>query len=324
MEYNIDMEYHDTRIDKFIRKHYKGVNLTDIFKLIRKGRVKVNGKKVKQNYRLQDGDTVKTFFKADTTEEKSFITLTNGEHTMLTTGIVYEDDTIVLFNKKPNMVMHKGSGHEYGLSEMFKAYYSTNNFTFVNRIDRATSGIIIGSKTLVTTRALSEDIRDRNVVKKYYVLVDGDLAATINNINDHTKDQSNITMLSDNKFQMKSYLEKVDSGVIEHATHVDGAKECITTFTIVDSNHSNAHNSATATLLQAELHTGRTHQLRVQLANFGHPIVGDKKYGISSINGSGDRNIDMCLFSYYISIPRYNITKQLDIPTRFSNLLANG
>jgi len=283
MDYKITEEYKDTRVDKFIRKKYEGVKLGEIFKYLRTKKIKVNGKKVEGKYRLQVGDVVNVFLREGATVEKSFIELAEKEIEYLKLGIVYEDEKILIFDKKPDMVMHKGSGHDYGLSEMLKAYTKNMNFTFVNRIDKATSGMIIGAKTLPVVRELSEEIRERRVEKKYYILVDG-------------KPQQN-------KFIIKSYLKKTETKVIELNEYEEGAKESISYFKIIK-------NGKERTLLEGLLGTGRTHQLRVQLANEKLPIVGDMKYGTSKENM-------MYLYSYYINIPKYNIEIEREIPENF-------
>jgi len=283
MDYKITEEYKDTRVDKFIRKKYEGVKLGEIFKYLRTKKIKVNGKKVEGKYRLQVGDIVNVFLREGATIEKSFIELTEKEIEYLKTGIVYEDEKILIFDKKPDMVMHKGSGHDYGLSEMLKAYTKNMNFTFVNRIDKATSGMIIGAKTLPVVRELSEEIRERKVEKKYYILVDG--------------------KPKQNKFVIKSYLKKTETKVVELDEYEEGAKESISYFKTIK-------NGKERTLLEGILGTGRTHQLRVQLANEKLPIVGDMKYGTSKENM-------MYLYSYYVNIPRYNIEIEREIPGNF-------
>ena len=265
MEHKIEKNFHDTRLDKYIRKKYEGINLTEIFKLIRKGRIKVNGKKVKQNYRLQEGDLVKVFYRGGETAVKKFLDLSQKETDSIKKGIVYEDENVLLFNKSPNMVMHKGSGHDYGLSEMLKSYYQSEEFTFINRIDKATSGLIIGAKTLPVTRELSQEMRDGNINKRYYILVEG--------------------RVEENEFQIKSYLKKTETHVVELDKYEKGAKESISYFKVVQRGKNR-------TILEGTLGTGRTHQLRVHLANLGHPIVGDAKYGENSRG-------EMCLFSHF-------------------------
>lgn len=283
MDYKITEEYKDTRVDKFIRKKYEGVKLGEIFKYLRTKKIKVNGKKVEGKYRLQVGDIVNVFLREGATIEKSFIELTEKEIKYIKSGIVFEDERVLIFDKKPDMVMHKGSGHDYGLSEMLKAYTKNLNFTFVNRIDKATSGMIIGAKTLPVVRELSEEIRERRVEKKYYILVDG--------------------KPKKNKFTIKSYLKKTETKVIELDEYEEGAKESISYFKTIK-------NGKERTLLEGLLGTGRTHQLRVQLANEKLPIVGDMKYGIT-------KESMMYLYSYYVNIPKYNIEIERDIPENF-------
>lgn len=282
MEYIIDSSFNDVRLDRFLRKKYENTPLTEIFKGIRTGKIKVNGKKSKENYRLKTDDIVKVLLSGGETEKKEFIKLTSEEIEILKTGIVYEDEKVVIFNKQPNMVMHKGSGHDYGISEMFKSYYKTDEFNFVNRIDKSTSGLVIGAKTLSVTRELAEELRDGNTEKKYYILVEG--------------------VVKEKKFTLKTYLKKEETKVIELDSYEKGAKESISYFKVLKVGDRR-------TILEGRLETGRTHQLRVQLSNMKHPIVGDGKYG------KGGKQ--MFLYSYYCEIPKYGIKIELPLPESF-------
>ncbi|MEG0068344.1 MAG: RluA family pseudouridine synthase [Cetobacterium sp.] len=282
MEYIIDSSFNDVRLDRFLRKKYENTPLTEIFKGIRTGKIKVNGKKSKENYRLKTDDVVKVLLSGGETEKKELIKLTSKEIEILKTGIVYEDEKVVIFNKQPNMVMHKGSGHDYGISEMFKSYYKTDEFNFVNRIDKSTSGLVIGAKTLNVTRELAEELRDGNTEKKYYILVEG--------------------LVKEKKFTLKTYLKKEETKVIELDSYEKGAKESISYFKVLKVGDKR-------TILEGRLETGRTHQLRVQLSNMKHPIVGDGKYG------KGGKQ--MFLYSYYCEIPKYGIKIELPLPESF-------
>lgn len=282
MEYIIDSSFHEVRLDRFLRKKYEKIPLTEIFKGIRTGKIKVNGKKSKENYRLKEGDIVKVLISGGETKEKKFIEISSKDLDVLKNGIVYEDEKVVLFNKEADMVMHKGSGHEYGLSELFKSFYKTDEFNFVNRIDKSTSGLVIGAKNLVVTRELAEEVREGNTEKKYYILVDG--------------------IVDKDKFTLKSYLKKEETKVIELDSYESGAKESISYFKVLKRGKNR-------TILEATLETGRTHQLRVQLSNLGYPIVGDGKYGKKEKN--------MFLFSYYCEIPKYNIKIELPLPENY-------
>ena len=290
MEYIIDKEYEDVRLDRFLRKKYEDISLTEIFKGIRTGKVKVNGKKSKENYRLQLEDVVKVFFNGGETKEEKSVFIENKEIEKIKKSIVYEDEKVLIFNKKNNMVMHKGSGYEYGISEMIKSYLKNENFNFVNRIDKATSGLIIGAKSLVVARELAEDIRNRDIEKKYYILVNG--------------------RIREKEFKIKSWLKKVEDRVIEVEEFQEGAKESTSSFKVVEYGKN-------CTLLEGTLGSGRTHQLRVQLANRGNYIIGDNKYGKG-------REKMMYLFSHYVKIKRYDIKINLPIPKEFLEKLGNN
>lgn len=290
MEYIIDKEYEDVRLDRFLRKKYEDISLTEIFKGIRTGKVKVNGKKSKENYRLQLEDVVKVFFNGGETKEEKPVSIENKEIEKIKKSIVYEDERVLIFNKKNNMVMHKGSGYEYGISEMIKSYLKNENFNFVNRIDKATSGLIIGAKSLVVARELAEDIRNRDIEKKYYILVNG--------------------RIREKEFKIKSWLKKVEDKVIEVEEFQEGAKESTSSFKVVEYGKN-------CTLLEGTLGSGRTHQLRVQLANRGNYIIGDNKYGKG-------REKMMYLFSHYVKIERYDIEINLPIPKDFLEKLGNN
>ncbi len=290
MEYIIDREYEDVRLDRFLRKKYEDISLTEIFKGIRTGKVKVNGKKSKENYRLQLEDIVKVFFNGGETKEEKLVSIENREIEKIKKSIVYEDEKVLIFNKKNNMVMHKGSGYEYGISEMLKSYLKNENFNFVNRIDKATSGLIIGAKSLVVARELAEDIRNRDIEKKYYILVNG--------------------RVREKEFKIKSWLKKVEDRVIEVEEFQEGAKESTSSFKIVEHGKN-------CTLLEGTLGSGRTHQLRVQLANRGNYIIGDNKYG------KGKEKM-MYLFSHYVKIERYGIEINLPISKEFLDRLGNN
>lgn len=289
MEYIIDKEFEDVRVDKFLRKKLSNMPLTEIFKCIRVGKIKVNGKKTKENYRLKLNDVVKLFMKVNLesiqSEENK---IKDSDLEEIKQFIVYEDENLLILNKKPNMVMHKGSGHEYGISEILKEYLKNPNFNFINRIDKATSGLVIGTKNLVINRELSEEMRERNIEKKYYILVEG--------------------KLKKKEFIIKSFLKRLEDRVVELEKYEVGAKESISYFRVVETGKD-------CTLLEGTLGSGRTHQLRVQLASMGNPILGDTKYG------KGKEKI-MYLFSHYLKIDKYEIEIDLPIPKEYIKRLS--
>ena len=286
MKIIIEKEDEGVRLDRYLRKKLKSTPLTEIFKAMRIGKIKVNNKKKKENYRLVEGD--KVFIGLEMSEEdkkeEPFIKLSMEEIEELTKNIVFENDDIIIFNKKKDVVMHKGSGYDYGISEMFKSYFKNNNFNFVNRIDRKTSGLVIGAKNKIAVRELTEEIRENRIKKKYYVLVHG--------------------VISKKNFIIDNYLKKIEDSVVVTTKDDKDGKNAITVF-------KNLGFGSDTTLLEAELITGRTHQLRVQLADMGHPIVGDTRYG------KRDNEKSLYLNSYYCEIPKYDIKIELPLSEYF-------
>ncbi|MGL5049214.1 MAG: RluA family pseudouridine synthase, partial [Fusobacteriaceae bacterium] len=213
-----------------------------------------------------------------------YIKISSEELKIIKECIVYEDEKVSIINKPANTVMHKGSGHDYGWSELLKSYYKNPDFSFVNRIDKATSGLVVGAKTLPVARELSEEIRENNTDKRYYIVVEG--------------------VVKMNSFTKTTYLMKTEEKVVEFETYKPGTKESTSHFKVLSRGKNR-------TLLEGKLDSGRTHQLRVQLSNIGHPIVGDYKYG-AKMNSKR-----MMLHSYYLEIPRYNLKLILEIPEEF-------
>ncbi len=286
MEFTITRDFHNVRLDKFLRKTYQEIPQTGIYKMIRKGNVKVNRKKKRQNYRLQEGDTVRVWEASAPTVAKITLQLTREQQQLAEQIIVYQDDDILICNKPAGMVMHTGSRHESGLGELILSHIRNPQFTFVHRIDKMTSGLVMGAKNLPTARKLSRLIRERAVHKEYVVLVEG--------------------RVEPQQFTIRNFLRNENDRVRSCRGNSNGAREAVSDFTVLD-------RSTNRTLLQARLHTGRKHQLRVQLANRGHPIVGDRKYGKSHRT----HEKQMFLFSRRLQIPSIELDFSLSVPDSF-------
>ncbi|MGL5124310.1 MAG: pseudouridine synthase [Fusobacteriaceae bacterium] len=293
MEYIIDEKYDGVRVDRFLKKTLPNTLLAEIFKGLKNGSIRVNGKKTKENSRLFIGDIVSItkisgeVLDSEKEEEKNKIKLSLEEIKEIKNSIVFENDKIIIINKKANVVMHKGSGHDYGLSEMLKSYLNNKDFAFINRIDKATSGMVIGAKTLPVTRELSEEIRNNKIDKRYYIIVEG--------------------VIDKKEFTQITYLKKIEDKVVEVKKLEQGAKESISHYKVIK-------NLKNMTLLVGKLDSGRTHQLRVQLSSLGHPIVGDYKYGAKK------KVKRMMLHSFYLEISKYNLKFELSIPEEFEIL----
>lgn len=263
------------RIDKFLRKWLKDVPLSAIYKNIRKGDVKVNGKKVKEKYFLSEGDIVEIFeIKSDGNRNK-FKRVENN------LKILYEDSDILLVEKWPGVLVHSGINNDepsltdYVLSYLYDKgdYDPSGEISFVpapcNRLDRNTSGIVIFGKSYEGLKRMNEMIRERKVKKFYLALVKGRIA--------------------DGYYE--AYISKMGDSNISNvfAKEQPGTKK-------IAMNVKTIESCGTYSLLELELLTGRSHQLRAHLSYLGNPIIGDAKYGDKKLN------------SYFVN--KYGLTYQ--------------
>jgi pseudouridylate synthase len=270
MKYIVDINSENMRLDKFIRKYSEETSLSVLFSLIRKGQIKVNSKKSKENYRLQKGDEIYLPESAKINfESKKNVKIYNNS---LKEMIVFEDENIFVVNKPIGVAMHKGDGHEYGLSEMAKEYFKSQDVNFSNRLDIKTEGLVIGAKNLKFLRLINEEIREKRVVKKYIAKVK----------------KGNLKL--NDEFMSNKKLLVTNNKVIVSNKGLDS----LTYFKVYKIENNMA-------FIDIDLKTGRKHQIRVHLSDLGYSIVGDDKYGDYS---SKDRLYLKC---YKIKFLKYNI-----------------
>ena len=277
MEYIVDAEYENSRIDRLLKKICKNETLSNIFRALKKGDVRVNGSKIKENYRLALGDvvTIKYLkFQEDvltgTLKESKKVYEDEYDNYYYKSLIIFENEDFFIVNKPPQMPMHKGTGHKFGLSEIYKQIYNNSNVNFANRLDNDTSGLVIGCKNLKFLRYMTEKIRNNEIKKKYVAIVHGDI--------------------KDSYIKMENYLKVTEKNVIVSDEELKESKKCISI--VRKRNLRQEHleklmlfeefekmQNERITTLEIELMTGRKHQIRAQLAHRKNPIVGDKKYG---------------------------------------------
>lgn len=277
MEYIVDAEYENSRIDRLLKKICKDETLSNIFRALKKGDVRVNGAKIKENYRLVLGDTVTIKylkFQEDvltgTLKESKKVYEDEYDNYYYKSLIIFENEDFFIVNKPPQMPMHKGTGHKFGLSEIYKQIYNNSNVNFANRLDNDTSGLVIGCKNLKFLRYMTEKIRNNEIKKKYVAIVHGDI--------------------KDSYIKMENYLKVTEKNVIVSDEELKESKKCISI--VRKRNLRQEHleklmlleefekmQNERITTLEIELMTGRKHQIRAQLAHRKNPIVGDKKYG---------------------------------------------
>lgn len=242
------------RIDNFLRTQLKGVPKTLIYRILRKGEVRVNKGRVKPEYKLQVGDVVRVppLRLAERDEPEP---LAQGLLARLEAAIVYEDKALIVLNKPAGIAVHGGSGLNYGVIEAFRQLRpDAKDLELVHRLDRDTSGLLMIAKKRSMLRHLHEALRGDGVDKRYMALVRGHWATA--------------------KKQVNAPLQKSNLRSGERMVEVDGeGKEALTLFRVL------RRFGDFATLVEAKPVTGRTHQIRVHAKHAGHSIAGDSKYG---------------------------------------------
>ena len=248
------------RLDRFLKIYFEKAPLSFIYKNLRKKNIKVNGKKAKPEDILSDGDEIKLFL-AEETIEKFKKDIRKSKNSKLP-DILYEDDDIILVKKPINMLTHNDSKgyQDNALDRMVDYLIAKGDYNprleksfrpaFVNRLDRNTSGILIGAKNLKSLQDLNKAIKNREIKKLYVTLVAGEVK----------KD-----------FDVDINLKKTGNNVMKKSSRDEG-KRALTKFRVLKSNKDYS-------LLSVNLITGRTHQIRASLKEEGLAIVGDRKYG---------------------------------------------
>lgn len=249
----VDDDHADRRLDNFLIGYFASLPRTRIYRMIRKGEVRVNKGRIKQNYRLQTGDTVRVPPMYLSTQEKPS-TPPEKLSELIGNSIIYEDDYLIAINKPSNIAVHSGSGVRYGVIEILRAQRPETDFLeLIHRLDRATSGCLLIAKGHKTLRGTHGILKSGHVKKNYLALLKGQLTETMRTVD--------------------MPLNKVSTESGDRMVRVDNAgKQALTHF------HSQEHFRV-ASLSRIELVTGRTHQIRVHAAYIDHPLAGDEKYG---------------------------------------------
>jgi RluA family pseudouridine synthase len=312
----------DQRLDKFLKKYFPNIALGGLYKFLRTGKIKVNGKKKDQTYRLQIQDTITLFFQDE--EIEGFRHSQSGTpekqsdptENPIRQRILYEDEYILIINKPPKMNVHPGDHKttEVSLIELVHDYlgskYSTLTFkpSLVHRIDRDTSGCILIAKDKKALDILLWDLQSHMIEKIYHTLVAG--------IPEIPRDTIRYKLL------------RIENAQNESKVRVDSAgQSAITHYQILRQYTQHEEKYA---LLECRIETGRMHQIRVHLAAIGHPILWDRAYGHISLNSFFRRKswIDRQLLHARRLIFRHPLTKtviDIEAPyeSDFSQLLCD-
>lgn len=249
-------EYSGQRLDNFLMRELKGVPRTLVYRIIRKGEVRVNRGRVKPNHKLSAGDVVRVppVRAAEPGQPPS-----EASARKILEHVLLEDDRLIVINKPSGLASHGGSGINFGLIELMRAARPDLQYLeLVHRLDRDTSGCLILAKRRSALRALHEQLREGRIEKHYLALVKGQW--------DYGTRKVELALATHTR-----------SGGERHVTVDEAGKYAVSTFRPVEISRE-------ASLLEVKIGTGRTHQIRVHATAMGHPIAGDTKYGDEAWN----------------------------------------
>ena len=239
------------RVDNFLTRLLKGVPKSHVYRMLRNGEVRVNSGRVGPEHRLKSGDRVRVPpVRVSRREPRTAV----GTLNKAPLEVLYEDEALLAVNKPPGLAVHGGSGIAFGVIEQLRHERPTARFLeLVHRLDRDTSGVLLLAKKRSALVALHEQMRQGEARKYYLALVEGKWTLP--------------------KQRVEAALHKyvLPSGERRVKVSAEGSPS-VTIFRL-------KHAKAGYSLLEAELKTGRTHQIRVHLAHLGYPIAGDDKYG---------------------------------------------
>lgn len=253
----VSAEYDGQRIDNFLLRYLKGVPKSMIYRILRKGEVRVNKGRIKPQHRLKAGDDIR--IPPINKAQPKVINPSQHAVAEIQQCVLYEDERILVINKPSGMAVHGGSGLSFGVIEAVRHWRNDLHYLeLVHRLDRETSGCLILAKKRSALRQLHELLRENRIEKRYLALVMGNWQ-----YGERTID----IPLQKNTLRSGERVVRIS----EHG------KSAISIFKPIAITKQ-------ASLLEVQIKTGRTHQIRVHAAHTGHPVAGDDKYGDKAFN----------------------------------------
>ena len=259
----INHDNSERRIDNYLLSLYKNVPKSKIYKIIRKGEVRVNSKRIKPSYKLKIDDLVRIppYLDGPLTHNKKISSYLIEKHT---TKIIYEDNNYIVTNKNNDIAVHAGSKNGIGLIDIFRSKFG-NHIELCHRLDKQTSGCLVLAKNKKSVKYFSNLLSTNDIKKTYIAILKG-------------------------KFKNKK--------IIENEIHKNNSfklKKSKTIFKLV-------RQLKNTSIVNVDLHTGRTHQIRIHASQINHPILFDKKYGDKMFDNSINLNFKKTLALHSKSI----------------------
>lgn len=290
------------RLDNFLMARLRGVPRSTVYRIIRKGEVRVNRGRAKPDTRLRAGDQVRVP-PVVCRESPSGVTPGSRVRTLVEQAVVYEDEGLLVVNKPAGIAVHGGSGLSFGLIEVLRASRPDARFLeLVHRLDRDTSGLIMVAKKRSVLRHLQEELRCKRIRKCYHALVIGRWPASLTRV--------------------EQPLLRYEMSNGERRVRVDATGKASLT------NYRCLEVFPGYSLVEASPVTGRTHQIRVHSAWAGHPVAGDDKYtdaaSLKAFRGRGGSRLMLHARKLSFRLPGSEETKVLEAPydEAFARMLA--
>jgi 23S rRNA pseudouridine955/2504/2580 synthase len=296
----VDPELEGQRIDNFLRTLLKGVPKSLIYRILRKGEIRVNKKRVKPEYKLLANDELR--IPPIRVSEPSELPSTKLDKVASLEQHIFEDEWLIVLNKPSGTAVHGGSGLSFGVIEALRALRpEQKSLELVHRLDRDTSGCLLIAKKRSALKSLHEQLRDKQVDKRYQALVSG--------------------IWPENRFKVKAPLIKniLKSGERMVSVNEVEGKPSETRFRILNQFKE-------ATLVEASPITGRTHQIRVHCLHAGHPIACDDKYGDNNFDSRMQRLglSRLFLHAHSLSFIHPNSNERVSFQAPLDNALKNA
>jgi len=275
------------RLDRFLRKYLKDTSLSEIYKMLRKKTIRVNGVKAAENYRLSEGDVLEIYYDIKEPVNESV------KESSRDFSIIHEDENILIVHKPSELILHPDIRHRENtlVDQVLYYLYEKGEYnpekekTFrpaaVNRLDVNTGGIVLFAKNYPSLQNLNTMIKERYIEKYYICVVKGNM---------------------EGQREVKAYLAKD-----EKINKVKVSEQELSGSKVIHTRFSTIRCSGQYSLLEVNLITGRSHQIRAQLASLNHPIIGDMKYGDKEENAYFKKEFNLSsqfLYAYKVHFNR--------------------